>query len=284
MNMKKYCRNLVAILCLLVLGLPQAQAAGTDITLTSNVTVNLSGPAINLTLLSGSTMESYTVDTTSITFDLDSGSSVTVRSADFYDLTNTLAANTCHSTYTETFLTASSSASVTITPSTTVSCGGSSSGSGGGFSPPVNPNPNPGLGLQQPPSYLVGSLINQGGTIYLITAPYVAVGFTTWPAFVGLGYQVRYVIQDNLVGYRVPTDYFLSSATQSHPWTAWVISGRTVYYISSEGLIGVPTWDIFLSDGGQEKYILPANVNDLQILKAHPNLPLLQPNDSRVVR
>jgi DNA-binding beta-propeller fold protein YncE len=163
----------------------------------------------------------------------------------------------------------------------------SSGGGGGGTSvpPPVNPGLNPPANpLPYFPSYPVGTLINQRGTIYLITAPYVAVGFTTWPAFVGLGYQLRYVIQDNLFGYRIPTDYFLSSPTQSHPWTAWVLSGRTVYYVSPQGLIGVATWDVFLNNGGQAKYILPANKNDLQVLKDHPNLPLLQPNDPRVVR
>ena len=175
--MQKHYRSLVVALSLLLMGLPQAQAAGNDVTLTSDITANLSGPGINLTLISGSTMSGYTVNTTSVTFSLDSGSSVTVRSAGFYDLTNSVAGNTCHSSYTETVLTASSSTSVTITPTTTVSCnGGSSSGSGGGFSPPANPNPNPGPGLQQPPSYAVGTLIQQGGTIYLITAPYVAVG------------------------------------------------------------------------------------------------------------
>lgn len=278
--MRKFYEGFAVLVCLLLVGLPQAYAAGNDVTLTNDVTVNLSGPGINLTLVSGSTMESYTVNTTSITINLNSGSNTTVRSTDFYNLANAIAPNICGSSYTETVLTASSPTSVTITPSATVSCGGSS-GSGGGFSPPANPNPNVSPGLQQPPSYPVGTLIQQGGTIYLITAPYVAVGFTSWPAFVGLGYQLRYVIQDNLFGYRIPTDYFLSSPTQSHPWTAWVISGRTVYYVSPEGLVGVPTWDIFLNNEGQDKYILPANQDDLQVLKDHPNLPLLQPNDPR---
>lgn len=282
--MQTFCKALVAVFCVLFLALSHAHAAGTDVTLISDVTVNLSGPNIELTLVSGGTMESYTVNITSITFNLDSGSSATVRSADFYDLSNSIASNNCGSSYTETVLTAASPTSVTITPSATVSCGGTSSGSGSGFSPPATPNPNPELGLQQPPSYAVGTLIWQEPTIYLITAPYVAVGFTSWPAFVGLGYQLRYVIQDNLPGYRFPTDYFLSSPTQSHPWTAWVLSGRTVYYVSPEGLIGVPTWDIFLNNGGQDKYILPANADDLQVLKDHPNLPLIQPNDQRVVR
>ena len=113
-----------------------------------------------------------------------------------------------------------------VTYSLSIDPAPASSGSGGGSLPvpPVNPINPPSNQLQFAPSYPIGALIQQGATIYLITAPYVAVGFTTWPAFVGLGYQLRYVIQDNLFGYRIPTDYFLSSPTQSHPWTAWVSS------------------------------------------------------------
>ncbi len=169
---------------------------------------------------------------------------------------------------------------------------GGSGGSGGSYIPPssqpnVPPPANP-PGLQapltMPPSYPPSTLVNYQGTIYLITEPYVAVGFTSWPAFVGLGYKLDNVISDNLPGYRLADSYFLSSPTQSHPWSSWVINRGTVYYIGSQGLIGVPSWDIFLSNGGLAQYLVPANANDLLVLKNHPGLPVLVPNDSRVIR
>ena len=164
-----------------------------------------------------------------------------------------------------------------------------SSGRSSSSSPPTPPAPStPGGSPSSPesfgPSWPPGTLVLDHGTIYLIVSPYVALGFTSQQAFLGLGYQFKYVIQDNLPGYRIPQDYFLSSPSQSHPWSSWVKSGSTVYYVSSQGLIPVPSWDTFLSNGALPHYIVPANNNDLLVLRAHPNLPLLEPNDPRVVR
>lgn len=191
--------------------------------------------------------------------------------------------------------------SATVTPAQTTTYTLTATGSGGTTTKsltvtvnPVSPPSTPPSPQPQPPnngtapvpvlSYPPGTLVQQESTIYLVTAPLTAVGFTSWQAFVGLGYKLANVIFDNLSGYRIATDYFLSSPTQAHPWSSWVKSGRTIYYVSSQGLIGVPTWDILLSNGGEDKFILPANKADLQVLKANAHLPLLESNDSRVVR
>jgi hypothetical protein len=279
-----------------------ASAAG--LTYSADTTVALTSPAINLTILQGSMANSVVVNTGSVVITAQTGDVFTITSASqglaASGATDSAAVTiSCNSSQVQTVRIAPTSTTETITITPTGSpcsppASGGGGGGGGGFccvAPPTNQPPAPSVpgttspGLEQTPSYPVGTLVQPSGdTIYLITEPYVAVGFTTWQAFVGLGYQLRYVIRDNLPGYDISDTYFLSSPTQAHPWSAWVNYNRTVYYVSSEGLIGVPTWDIFLSNGGQPKYILPANRADLGILSRNPHLPLLQPSDSRVVR
>jgi hypothetical protein len=277
---------------LLLLTVPLvAQAAALTYSADTSVAIG----ANNYVILSGSEATTVTIGSTTLTVTVPSGSTFTFKSPDRFVLPNSAnLPQTCSAS--DNILTvAGPQTSLVITPDPTtvctVSASGGGGGGGGGPAPAPNPAPNPTPpptnnppGLQQAPSYPVGTLVQQGGTIYLITEAYTAVGFTNWNAFVGLGYQLRYVISDNLPGYRISTTYFLSSPTQSHPWSAWVISGHTVYYVSPQGLIGVPSWDIFLSNGGQDKYIVPINKADLQVLKDHSGLAVLQPNDSRVTR
>ncbi len=66
--------------------------------------------------------------------------------------------------------------------------------------------------------------------------------------------------------------------TQTHPEGSWVNLGKTVFYVHSTGLIPIPTWSIFLSNGGKASLIVPANEADLNL----PLLPLMVANDSRV--
>lgn len=59
---------------------------------------------------------------------------------------------------------------------------------------------------------------------------------------------------------------------------AWVLNNKTVYYISVEGLIPVPSWDIFISNGGRSSKIKPILPGDRQ----SPTLALMGYNDSRL--
>lgn len=263
-----------------------AQAAALTYTTDTTVTIG----ANNYTILLGSEATSVTIVSNTLTVTVPSGSTFTFKSPNRFLLANSAnLPQTCSSSANILTVTGPQT-SLVITPDSTTVCTlpvGGGGGGGGVYVPPPQVTPPPLTTpqvLQPTASYPVGTLVEQRGTIYLITAPYEAVGFTSWNAFVGLGYQLRYVIPDNLPGYRISTTYSLSSPTQAHPWSAWVKSGRTVYYVSPQGLIGVPSWKIFSSNSGQEKFILPANKADLQILRANAHLPLLELNDGRVAR
>ena len=69
-----------------------------------------------------------------------------------------------------------------------------------------------------------------------------------------------------------------ASVTNAHPAGSWLISNKTVFYVSSEGLIPVSTWKIFLSNGGSSKLIQPMNADDERL----PLLGLMAKKDSRV--
>ena len=143
------------------------------------------------------------------------------------------------------------------------------------------PNPPP---IPSTYAYVTNQLVNDGGTIYLING-YVKIPFTSLAAFKGLGYQLKYVVKGSAGQYKLPAGgYLLNSAAQSHAWGTWVKYGTTVYYVDSAGLVPVPTWPVFLSNMGKAEYILPANKADMDIFKNNPSLPLLQMNDSRVIR
>lgn len=103
--------------------------------------------------------------------------------------------------------------------------------------------------------------------------------------FTGLGYNLSNVAKGGTNGYRLPNSgYILNSPTMDHPWGTWVLSGKTVYYVDSSGLVPVPSWEIFLNNGGKPEHIAKATGADLTILKSNPGLPLLMNNDGRVIR
>jgi|GEM_PF-2750990 len=130
----------------------------------------------------------------------------------------------------------------------------------------------------------IGTLIKDPDeqTIYVVTETNVLVGFTSWDAFTGLGYQLQNVINESRAAYRVSTSYYLSSPSQAHPWSSWINNKGTIYYSHPSGLIGIPSWQVFLSNGGQVKYILPISKGDQDILDSNPNLPVMAENDSRM--
>ena len=69
-----------------------------------------------------------------------------------------------------------------------------------------------------------------------------------------------------------------ASVFNSHVVGSWVVSNGTVYYVSSRGLIPVPSWEIFLSNGGKQSEIVEINNGDMLL----PLLPIMSATDGRV--
>lgn len=67
-------------------------------------------------------------------------------------------------------------------------------------------------------------------------------------------------------------------ALYGHAVGTWVKQGQTVYYITSGGLIPIPTYKIFLNNGGKDSNVKTANSYDL----SRPMLPLMTERDARV--
>lgn len=134
-------------------------------------------------------------------------------------------------------------------------------------------------------TYPCGQLAKEGQGIFILTGKdKVKIPFTSMAAFNGLGYNLKNVKTANLSGYRAANGYFLSSATQEHPWCSWLKwRDGTVYYHHPSGMIPVPSWSVFLSNGGAESLILPMNKADEAVWSKAPNLQPLQANDSRIL-
>ena len=69
-----------------------------------------------------------------------------------------------------------------------------------------------------------------------------------------------------------------ASIEAAHPANTWVLSDSTVFYVSSNGLIPVATWKVFIGNGGKQSLLQTANTADLNL----PLLPLMTLKDSRV--
>ncbi len=137
--------------------------------------------------------------------------------------------------------------------------------------PPLNPN------------FPSGSLILDQGVIYFVAGS-LKIPFTSMQVFRGLGFSISNVVKADSSSFVFSSDYNLHSSTQEHPWGSWLINKGVVYYSTAEGMVPAPTWDIFLNNGGQAKFILTMNKADLGVLKVHPNLPVLTENDQHMVQ
>ncbi len=129
--------------------------------------------------------------------------------------------------------------------------------------------------------YPTGSLVNDSGTIYFIDGT-IKIPFTNWQAFVGLGYSLRNVVKGDLSAYTPSASYSITTANADHAWGSWLLYNGTVYYSTQQGLVPVPSWAVFLNNGGQSKFIVKANKYDLADLNNNPNLPTLAMSDTRV--
>lgn len=112
-------------------------------------------------------------------------------------------------------------------------------------------------------TYSNGTLISEYGTVY-ITYKNLKTPFTNASAFTGLGFSFSNVISvgsNNLVN----SGYPVNSSYVQHPWGSWIKSGNTIYFVHELGLIAVPSWDIFLNNGGQSSMVVPANSYDFRL-------------------
>jgi hypothetical protein len=135
-EMKKLSIIFVFALIVGLLGMGNvAQAAHDAVYFSVDTTLPIETLGINLTILAGGEVAAFTTGASSISFDLESGSSLVVKSTDRRTLTNSLVTTNCTDDYSSVTLTSTSTQTVTVTPTaanctkTTGQVGGSS-GSG----------------------------------------------------------------------------------------------------------------------------------------------------------
>lgn len=108
-----------------------------------------------------------------------------------------------------------------------------------------------------------GHLVEQNGTVYQVYRGF-RTGFASGQAFEGLGYRFANVERGAWTNLPI-TSYVVNTSFTSHPWGSWVKSGNTVYFVHETGLIPVPSYDIFVNNGGEDRLVVPLNVYDSQL-------------------
>ncbi len=124
-------------------------------------------------------------------------------------------------------------------------------------------------------TYANGQLLNNNGTIYQVYKN-TLYGFSNEAAFLGLGYHFSDAMIVNYLN--MPVSYVIDNSNSSHPWGTWVVSGQTIYFVHENGLIPIPTYDIFINNGGQDYLVVPINSYDWQ----RTQLPTMTYNDYRL--
>lgn len=127
-----------------------------------------------------------------------------------------------------------------------------------------------------PSTYANGTLINENGTISIIYNG-TKTPFANAAAFLGLGFSFNNVQTVTNSGLAL-SPRIVVTANGGHPRGSWLSSGSTIYFLTPSGLIPIPSWNIFLSNGGQASFIVKANSYDM----AFPKLPLMTLNDTRL--
>ncbi len=141
-----------------------------------------------------------------------------------------------------------------------------------------------GGGLQYPGSgsvlgtsiYSNAQLINEYGTVYIVYKN-TKTAFANTAAFTGLGFKFSNVVQLASSGLS-DSGYTVRSASAQHPWGSWIKSGQTIYFVHEAGLIAVPDWNTFISNGGQSNLVVNANIYDFRL----PILSAMTVGDSRL--
>ncbi|MCX6797366.1 MAG: Ig domain-containing protein [Candidatus Doudnabacteria bacterium] len=124
--------------------------------------------------------------------------------------------------------------------------------------------------------YNNGALISEYGTVYIVYKNTKS-GFTSSWVFQNLGFSFNNVVAVGNSGL-IDSGYTVNTAYSSHPWGSWIKSGRTVYFVHEQGLIPVPSGDVFLNNGGSWNLVVNANRYDFE----RPILPVMDYNDSRL--
>ena len=133
---------------------------------------------------------------------------------------------------------------------------------------PASPAPSTG-------TYASGQLIKEDNTVYIVYKN-TKVAFANAPAFLGLGYKFSNVLSVTGSGLDRSTKIVITAI--GHPRGSWLLSGKTVYFLTPEGLIPVPNRETFLNNGGQESFIVKATSYDMTLAK----LPAMTASDSRI--
>lgn len=123
--------------------------------------------------------------------------------------------------------------------------------------------------------YSNGSLIREDGTVYIVYRNTKS-GFASASAFRGLGFSFGQVVLAYNSGL-TDSGYVISTSRAAHPWGSWIKSGGTVYFVHQDGLIPVPSADVFTNNGGQWGLVVPANGYD-----SRPLLPVMDYGDYRL--
>jgi len=97
--------------------------------------------------------------------------------------------------------------------------------------------------------YANGELINENGTISIVYKG-TKTPFANAPAFLGLGFKFSDVTAVSNSGLPL-SGKIVVTADGGHPRGSWLLSGSTVYFLTPDGLIPIPSWAIFLNNGGQ---------------------------------
>lgn len=129
------------------------------------------------------------------------------------------------------------------------------------------------LGGQQ---YANGQLIKENGTVYIVYRNSKS-GFANSSAFTGFGFKFSNVLDTGYTGL-ASTGFTITTSNASHPWGSWVKSGQTIYFVHQHGLIPVPSWEVFVNNGGRGEWVVPANWHDM----ARPILNNMIWNDNRL--
>ncbi|MDB4939695.1 MAG: hypothetical protein JWO40_120 [Candidatus Doudnabacteria bacterium] len=114
-----------------------------------------------------------------------------------------------------------------------------------------------------------GSLINDHGTVYLITNGKRA-GFVSEQVFFGLGYSYANVLAGDTSFMTTLTP--ISNAATTHPAGTLVIYQGTVYIVGNTGKIGIPDMNTFYSWGYNLKNVVNANQYDISASLPQTNI------------
>ncbi len=141
------------------------------------------------------------------------------------------------------------------------------------YSPTLTLSSGSVLGSQ---AYNNGTLVNDNGTIYL-TYKNLKSAFANMAAFKGLGYNLNNVIVGSTSSL-FSSGFVIGSTNIAHPWGSWVKYGTTIYFVHETGLIPIPSYDIFLNNGGASAGVVNANSYDL----GKPVLSVMSYGDARL--